>query len=155
MPVAIAPTFRFQVLPRMPASWSAWLHAARLDDALVRGASPAATAELAARARQVSTRRRRCRIAKGLNLSVHRSAQPATWPARTARVGVVREAATEARPALERLARRLLSPAPPAPAGVVLARRLLTDGVGPLYVPSPVSGTLRATAERALDACGP
>ncbi len=57
--------------------------------------------------------------------------------------------------ALELLARRLLSPDPPAAAGVVLARRLLTDGIGPLYSRIAAPGDLRRAAEQALLACGP
>ncbi len=153
MPIAIEPAAGNVILPRMPASWATHLHATELDDALVRGASPAASPLLRARAAWLTAPRRRRIVAKGLNSSIRRGAIPWSRLALTTGVRVVPEAAGDARPALEQLARRLLSPVPPAPAGVVLARRLLTDGIGPLYAPAAAPGTLRRAAERALRAC--
>ncbi|HEY5144225.1 MAG TPA: hypothetical protein VII98_12070 [Solirubrobacteraceae bacterium] len=152
MPIAIEPAAG-GMLPRMPPAWATHLHAAELDEALVRGAAPDASPLLRARAAWLTSPRRRRIVAKGINTSIRRGAIPWSRLALTTRVRVVPEAATDARGALEQLARRLLSPIPPAPAGVILARRLLTDGVGPLYAPSAGPGALRHAAEQALHAC--
>ena len=64
---------------------------------------------------------------------------------------LARDAIASARPELEELARALREEAVVAARGVVLARRLLTDGSGPLYIESP-DGLLRNTAGEALTA---
>jgi len=154
MPVAIEPCAGVPV-PRIPLSWSARLHAEDLDRALAQGMSPDATPMLRARARWLTSPTQRRVVAKGLNSSVRRGAIPQTRIALTTRVRVSPEAAGDARETLEQLARRLLSPDPPAVAGVVLARRLLTDGIGPMYSRIARPGDLRRAAEHALLACGP
>ncbi len=154
MPIAIEPAAGEGMSPRMPVSVGAHVHAAALDEALLHGTPPDRTQLLRARAAWLTAPRRRRIVAKGLNTSIRRGAIPWSRIAMTTRVRVSPEAATDARAALEQLARRLLSPVAPAPAGVILARRLLTDGVGPLYAPSAEPGALRRAAEHALLACG-
>jgi hypothetical protein len=99
-------------------------------------------------ARLVSERQRR-QLAQSIESAVARAATPRA-PI-TAAVPIAREAAGEARGALLDLAERLRSPRPVNPDGVTLARALLVDGGGPLYVPQE-PGELRAAVLRALDA---
>lgn len=108
------------------------LHAHRLDARLLEGADPAESAELAARSRQLTSHSCRQALAEGLEhvLSVaERRAGPACAPPRLARREIV-----AARVALAGLIATLADDRPVSPAGVVLTERLLTDGLGPLYV---------------------
>jgi len=136
-------------------SLSAHLHAEDLDRALARGVSPDVTPMLRARARWLTSRTQLRVVAKGLNSSIRHAAIPDTRATFTTRMRISPEAAGDAREALELLARRMVSPDRPAAAGVVLARWLLTDGVGPMYSRTAQPGDLRRAAERALLACGP
>ncbi len=118
--------------------------------------SPARSVRLGLLARWRATReahmtseRARRRLAQSIERAVARAAGPP--PFRTAVVPVAREAAGEARGALLDLAERLRAPRPVVADGVRLARALLVDGDGPLYVPQE-PGELRAAALRALDA---
>jgi len=154
MPIAIEPGAGVPT-PRIPASWSAHLHAEDLDRALVQGMPPDATPRLDARARWLTSKTQLRIVAKGLNSSIRRGAIPETRISFTTRMRVSPEAAGDAREALELLARRLLSPDRPAAAGAVLARWLLTDGIGPMYSRIAQPGDLRRAAEHALLACGP
>jgi hypothetical protein len=99
-------------------------------------------------ARMVSAHAR-TRLAKRLEDAIARADRP---PARfSAAVPVSRGAVLEARGALLDLAERLRAPRPVYPDGVRLARQLLVDGAGPLYVPTE-RGDLRAAALLALGA---
>ncbi len=97
-------------------------------------------------ARMVSPRARR-RLAEDLERAVVRAEQR-TAPF-TAAIPVAREAAGDARSALLDLGERLRAPRPVDPEGVRLARELLLDGAGPLYV-TCWRGDLRLAARRAL-----
>jgi hypothetical protein len=99
-------------------------------------------------ARMVSQRARR-RLAEGLERAVTRAEQRPG--ALTSAVPVSRQAARDARGALLDLGERLRAPRPVDADGVRLARELLLDGSGPLYVPRR-PGELRAAARRALRA---
>jgi hypothetical protein len=99
-------------------------------------------------ARLVSERSRR-RLAEALEASIERADQPRGGF--TAAVPVDREAVRDARAALLDLAERLRAPRPVFADGMRLARALLVDGNGPLYVPA-APGALRAVAIRALEA---
>jgi hypothetical protein len=97
-------------------------------------------------ARMVSPRARR-RLAEDLEEAVFRAERP-TAPF-SAVVPVSLDAARGARCALLDLAERLRAPRPVDPNGVRMARKLLVDGAGPLYVPLE-PGELRHAARRAL-----
>jgi hypothetical protein len=97
-------------------------------------------------ARMISQRKRR-KLAKSIERAITRASGPP--PFYTAVIPVAREAAGEAGSALHDLAERLRSPEPVDPDGVRLARALITDGAGPLYVPQE-PGELRGAALRAL-----
>jgi hypothetical protein len=99
-------------------------------------------------ARMVSERSRR-RLADALERCVSRAERPR--PVYSAVVPVSPEAVHEAHDALIDLAERLREPWPVDADGMRLARALLIDGSGPLYVRS-APGTLRAAAVRALGA---
>jgi hypothetical protein len=99
-------------------------------------------------ARMVSQRARR-RLAAALELAIDRAEAPHV--PFSAAVPVCREAVHEARDVLLDLAERLRAPCPTRAEGVRLARALLIDGGGPLYVPTE-PGALRAAVIRALGA---
>jgi hypothetical protein len=104
-------------------------------------------------ARMTSERSRR-RLAQDFENAVARAEQPSA--PLSAAVPVCHEARGAARGALLDLAERLRAPRRVDPDGVRLARQLLHDGAGPLYVPA-ASGDLSAAvlqALRALDAHG-
>jgi len=133
--------------------------AARLDRALAEGASPEASASLAARAAQLTStgfRRdlaasvRRILVAAGqpaLPVAAHgplRSVGPSRLPLRTARI-------SRSAPLLAELASRLLEPGPVPVRGVAMVAELLADGAGPLYNEA-ARDDLGALAERAATA---
>ncbi|HKE81474.1 MAG TPA: hypothetical protein VKB54_19300 [Solirubrobacteraceae bacterium] len=91
----------------------------------------------------------RGRLAEQLERAIARATEPRRRF--TAAIPVAGEAAGEARGPLLDLAERLRRPRPVDPEGVRLARRLLVDGTGPLYVHG-AHGELRAAALRALGA---
>ncbi|MGZ4270386.1 MAG: hypothetical protein ACXVFN_20525 [Solirubrobacteraceae bacterium] len=91
----------------------------------------------------------RTRLAEHIEEAVDRADRPHS--PFSASVPVCREAVDEARAALLDLAERLRAPRPVDPEGVRLARELLVDGAGPLYVPA-WRGALNAAALRALRA---
>ncbi|HEY7622877.1 MAG TPA: hypothetical protein VH834_24095 [Solirubrobacteraceae bacterium] len=99
-------------------------------------------------ARMVSERSRR-RLAEALEQGVARATR--RRPGLTAVVPVSPDALGDARGALLDLAERLRAPRPVDADGMRLARALLIDGSGPLYVPG-TPGALRKAAVRALGA---
>jgi hypothetical protein len=104
-------------------------------------------------ARMVSAHAR-ARLAGHLEDAIARADRPSA--PFSASVPVCRPAVSQARGALLDLAERLRAPRRVDPDGVRLARRLLVDGAGPLYVAAE-PGELRAAALealRALDAHG-
>jgi hypothetical protein len=126
------------------------LRQVRLDDELAAGADPVATRELALRAGQLTSPRRRARFARSLRRAIAAAelSPSARLPGRGAAVPVNRAAVLEARPELEALADDLVEISHPNPRGVALAVQLLRDGAGPLYRPwSPAD--LREAAEGA------
>jgi hypothetical protein len=129
------------------------LRQVRLDDKLAAGADPVATRELALRAGQLTSPRRRARFARSLRRAIEAAelSPAARLPGRGAAVPVNRAAVLEARPELEALADDLVEISHPNPRGVALAVQLLRDGAGPLYRPwSPAD--LREAAEGARSA---
>jgi hypothetical protein len=103
----------------------------------------------AAREARLASERVRRRLADRIEEAIARSGTPPS--PLSAGVPIARAAAGEARSALLDLAERLRSPRPVNPDGVRVARALLVDGGGPLYVPQE-PGELRAAALQALDA---
>jgi hypothetical protein len=97
----------------------------------------------------------RARLAGHLEDAVVRADRPGA--PFTATVPVCRQAVGLARGALLDLAERLRAPRPVSPDGVRLARRLLVDGAGPLYVPVRHTDLKAAALEAlaALDDHGP
>ena len=126
------------------------LTAARLDSALAAGTDPVAGIELALRAGQLISPRRRARFAASLRRAVQ-SADAPRLPMRGSSVPVNRAAVLEARPALLALADDLVEIPHPSPRGVALTTQLLRNGGGPLYRPR-CPGELYEAAERARDA---
>jgi hypothetical protein len=104
------------------------LRARKLDRALADGAAPDSSEQLARRARALIRADTRNEIAASLlQLTRGDGRSPSS------RVVAVPARAEDVRRGLERLAYRLLEPAPVAPRGVALTQELLTDGAGPLF----------------------
>ncbi len=124
----------------------------RLDRMLIEGADPVATDELTLRAYELSRPSHRRALAASVDDAVRSAAtrrrrSPAAPP-------LAREGIAPARPALAELSRALREEPVVAARGVALARRLLTDGAGPLYVESG-EAALRSTVDEAVRALLP
>jgi hypothetical protein len=121
-------------VPALRARALATVRHAALDRRLADGADTTGHRELTARAWQI-TRASACeRLATALDailIGAERSG-----PERGASVRICREEIEVARGEIRRLAQRLRDPRPVRARGVALARRLLSDGTGPLYVAS-------------------
>ena len=98
------------------------LHRRRLDGELLRGIDPACTPELQLRARQLTARRHRRRLADSFQ-EVMRSCERGTTPRISAAVPVIRTEVRAARAALLDLECSLRCEGEVRPAGVVLAAR--------------------------------
>jgi hypothetical protein len=110
----------------------AWLRQGSLERRLLDGV--AGDGLLGARAWQL-TRPRACeRVAGALDAVLAEAAGPVARGGSA--VPVRREEVTVARDEIVRVAERLRDPRPVRPRGVVMLRRLLRDGNGPLYAPS-------------------
>jgi hypothetical protein len=120
-----------------------------LDQALAAGADPAASPDLALRARQLTSPEERAATAAALEEAIAEALDPPRGL--TARVPVQAAQVLAARPFLERLAAELREVRAPRAQGVARARRILADGTGPLYAPAP-AGELARLAWRACDA---
>ena len=123
-----------------------WLRRGSLDSRLARGASPDEAPDLAARARQLMSRRQRTRLAEGLERSVQTVEEPSQRFDASAPLD--RTAVKDARDDLVALALELRSGDPLNPRGVALVEQLLTHGDSPLYVHAP-AGALRQAARQA------
>jgi hypothetical protein len=108
------------------------LHAGRLDTALAAGADPSASPELALRASRLTSARHRRALAGRIEEVIRLAEQPG--PRLSAAPPLAKRDVRDARAALLDLSQMLRGGEPIAPAGVVLAQRLLSDGAGPLYV---------------------
>lgn len=110
-----------------------WLTRARLDQQIVTGHAWHSGAATALRARQLSDPRSRQRLARSLRGIVAYADRVEGRPLFSA-VVVDRAAVRADREAILGLAERLEAEDPVNPRGIVLARRLLTDGIdSPLY----------------------
>jgi hypothetical protein len=119
--------------PARSARLLATLHHGSLDRRIVSGDDAGGDATLDARRWQL-TRRRSCeRIAAQLEDFVLELERPQT--PHIATVPMCRSAVLAAREELLGVAARLREPRPAHPSGVVLLRRLLSDGAGPFYNP--------------------
>jgi len=133
--------------------------AARLDRALAEGASPEASASLAARAAQLTSMQVRRDLAASVRRILGAAGQPASPVAAQAPLGSARPPRVPLRtarisqsaPLLAGLASRLLAPGPVPARGVAMVARLLADGAGPLYREA-ARDDLGALAERAAAA---
>jgi hypothetical protein len=117
-------------------------HKTKLDAMLVKGRDPATSAELQFRANQLTGPRYRGMLARSLFESVE--AAEGERRRSMASVPFAYGEVRAARAALLELANGLRGDGPVAPAGVVLAERLITDGTGPLYVRSRHDALWRA-----------
>jgi hypothetical protein len=123
------------------------LHRARLDRSLVAGVDGRCSPELGLRAEQLTRPAVRARLASALDLVLGRAATGG--PQFSAGPRLRRREVLASAPVLRSLAARLRSADPPHAAGVLLTRRLIVDGLGPLYVPAP-PGALWDQAQSAL-----
>lgn len=123
--------------PALRARALAQLRQTALDQRLADGESCASDRELTARAWQITRPAARKRLASALDAVRAEAKRSRPQRQRGAVVPICRAEVEVARDELERLAERLRDPRPVRPRGVALARLLLSDGNGPLYVPSP------------------
>jgi hypothetical protein len=123
----------------------------RLDRRLLEGQDPVTTPELTLRAFQLTRPAARTALAASLQDAVSSAAVARRRSAGAA--PLARSAISAALPELEALARALREEPVVAARGMVLARRLLADGSGPLYVESG-DGALRYAAAGTLAALG-
>jgi HAMP domain-containing protein len=121
--------------PVLPARAFAMLRHSALDRRLAAGADATGDRQLAVRAWQITRTSVRERVAAALDAILIDAERPR--PHHGAAVCVCGEEVEVARDEILRLAERLRDRRPVRPRGVALARQLLTDGVGPLYVASP------------------
>jgi hypothetical protein len=125
------------------------LRAPRLDSALAEGADPASEPGLRERARRLTSWRTRRRVAKALE-EVEGARDVSAW--RDPRVPVRVDQVVEASDLLCELTSALRSRDRVSARGVVLARRIVTDGCGPLYAPNAPRAALRWRVWEALRA---
>jgi hypothetical protein len=117
-----------------------WLRRGALDRRIARGADTHESPQLARRARQLTSRRRRRRLAGGIRNLVHAAEQPVR--ALSAAAPLQRREIMRERGFLLQLAIDLESDDELSPRGVALIETLLTDGGSPVYSPLP-PGALR------------
>ena len=130
----------------------ATVHREKLTRALAEGADPKASAELALRARQLTSERNRRMLERSLRGVI---AEAHGRRMTHARAIIDRRAALDAEAAIMEMIERLGGPSPVQPQGMALLTRILTnaDGSSPLYNASE-PGTLRRmvrSATAALD----
>jgi hypothetical protein len=112
-----------------------WLRRGALDRSLAAGADPAASPQLARRARQLTSRRSRAGLAASIrNLLDAAEERPRGF---TAAVPIQRREIRRERQLLLQLATGLESQDELVPRGIALVERLLIDGASPVYVDSP------------------
>lgn len=117
-----------------------WLRRGSLDRSLAAGADPAASPELARRARQLTS----LRFRRGLASCIRNLIDAAEEPPRglSSAVPLQRHQILAERELLFELAADLDGPGDLKPRGIALVERLLTHGDSPVYMSSP-EGTLR------------
>jgi hypothetical protein len=141
LPRIASPRVRLRVL----------FHRQRLERLLIAGADPVSAPELSLRAFQLTRRSERRRLAASIDDTL---AAAARRPRRSASAApLARRGIRAARVELGALAEALREEPVVSARGVALARRLLTDGAGPLYTHRG-DGVLRDAAGHALAALG-
>jgi hypothetical protein len=100
-----------------------------LDRALIEGADPTVSAQLAAHAARITTGASRSELAEFLERLARSEHEPRTFARVRPHRDAVRANATE----LHALAALLRGPSPVYPRGVALLRALVSDGTGPAY----------------------
>jgi len=115
--------------PGVTAKLAARVRRDALDRALIEGADPAATGQLAARVARLTSRSMRREVARGLD-HLARDGREAggRW-----RVRPLRAAAAANASELHALAARLRGPGPLYARGIAMLSSLLTEGTGPAY----------------------
>jgi hypothetical protein len=103
----------------------------RLDRELLAGSEPTRDALILGRARQLTARPARAKLARLFERVLDVAREPEWNP--YAVVSIQRSSVRKAAPDLWRLIDLLRGPQPISPQGVLMAYRLLTDGGGPLY----------------------
>ena len=142
-----APSSRSRRRGRIRATASAWINGWELDRQLAAGCDPESDAALEARARRITTRRSRRRLADGL-ARVLRTVEPAR-PGFTAAARPDAAEVLAARTVLASVEHRLRCNDQIAPPGAAMLGLLLTDCAGPLYNPTgpgELGSRLRAAA---------
>jgi hypothetical protein len=119
--------------PGVLARLAARLRRSALDEELIRGADPAETRQLAARAAQLTSRKMRIRIANGLDRLVRVADEPPRQRIVQPRRAAVAASAGE----LRELSGLLRADAPVYVQGVAMVHKLLIDGTGPTYAARP------------------
>lgn len=117
-----------------------------LDDSLIAGADPGASADLAARAATLTSSSMRREVADGLDRLTHA-------PAGRITVAPFRRAVAVNATELRALAIRLRGASPVRAPGIAILRRLVTDGTGPAYT-DRVGDSLAARLRDAREAIG-
>jgi hypothetical protein len=123
----------------------------RLDRALADGADPSSTAALARRARHLTRRGTRRRLAKDLRGVIAAATRGPTMP--SSRIPPSRPEAPAARGQLEAIASEAASERPVYAQGLARLELLLTDGAGPLYSPD-YPAALSDELDRIMEALG-
>jgi hypothetical protein len=114
--------------PGWPARVGARLRARALDRALIAGADPASSRQLAARVGQLTARASRAEVADGLERLARALDTGRRWSVNPHRRAIAANADE-----LAELADLLRAAAPVYARGLAMLRALLTDGTGPAY----------------------
>jgi hypothetical protein len=117
-----------------PLARRRWISRFGLDRLLLAGADPDESPALRRRTRALASRRRRERLARGLEDAV-----AAAWAPRAPLSAVIPVQRAEVRATehlMVELAARIRAADERHPAGLILTQRLLTSGDGPLFAPS-------------------
>jgi hypothetical protein len=130
------------ICPGLTARMGARLRGSALDRALIAGADPSVSPQLAARAGLLTTRRRRNVIATALEHLVAATREPGSLARIRPRRATVRSQEAE----LRELAEMLRSPSPVYARGIAMLEGLVRDGTGPVYdgEPAALGAELRA-----------
>jgi hypothetical protein len=115
-----------------------WFRRGALDRRLARGADPSECAQLARRARQLTSRRIRAGLAEGILNLLEAAEEPQR--SLTAAVPLQRREIVAERGLLLTIAEDLRSEDELSPRGVALVEQLLTDGESPFYGAQAVDG---------------
>lgn len=127
--------------PSVGVRLSTTMHRTALTRELAHGALPGQSAELARRAHQLTSERRRRSLARAMRRAIAEAHRP---PLARARLNMIRRSAVlEAEEAINAMTDRLNSPAPVRAEGMAMAELMLTNvEPSPLYN-STEPGTLR------------